>query len=55
MLNVSYYNLAQPSSNHDFQVHWKNGGSGVIKGVATLPDDMRSALVVSLKPSTAPK
>ena len=55
VLNVSYYNLAQPSSNHDFQVHWKNGGSGVIKGVATLPDDMRSALAVSLKPSTAPK
>ena len=55
VLNVSYYNLAQSSSNHDFQFHWKNGGSGVIKGVATLPDDMRSALVVSLEPSTAPK
>jgi hypothetical protein len=30
-------------------VRWKNGGPGVVKGVASLPADMRAALQVALE------
>jgi hypothetical protein len=39
--------------SREFGVRWQNGGPGVIKGVASLPDDMRAALVAALKPDTA--
>jgi len=31
-----------------FTVHWKNGGAGVVKGVASLPADMQAALSAAL-------
>ena len=34
-----------------FQVSWQNGGPGVVKGVASLPQDMRAALVAGLQPA----
>ena len=35
----------------NFTAHWQNGGPWVIKGVATLEQDMASALQGALKPS----
>jgi hypothetical protein len=37
----------------DFRTHWRNGGPWVIKGVATLEDDMVSALHEALRPGQA--
>ena len=33
-----------------FTVRWRDGGPGVVKGVATLPADMQAALTVALQP-----
>jgi len=33
-------------------VHWAHGGPGVIKGVATLPQDMQAALAAGLQPGS---
>lgn len=33
-----------------FSMHWRNGGPGIIKGVATLPQDMEAALAAALQP-----
>lgn len=35
-----------------FSVHWHNGGPGIIKGVATLPQDMEAALAAALQPGS---
>lgn len=44
----------QPSSQaREFTVHWRNGGAGVVKGVASLPIDMSAALRAGLQPATA--
>jgi len=39
----------------DFTAHWQNGGPWVIKGVASLEQDMASALREALKPAGVPK
>jgi len=36
-----------------FQTHWQNGGAMVIKGVASLPQDMSAALREALRPRPA--
>lgn len=33
-----------------FTAHWQNGDPGVVKGVASLPADIESALAASLQP-----
>ncbi|MBA3067311.1 MAG: hypothetical protein FP825_02380 [Hyphomonas sp.] len=33
-----------------FTVHWRSGGPGVVKGVASLPQDMQAALAAGLQP-----
>lgn len=33
-----------------FSLHWRNGGPGIIKGVATLAQDMEAALAAALQP-----
>ena len=38
------------AAQRSFSIHWRNGGAGNIKGVATLPQDMRDALAAGLKP-----
>ena len=52
VLHVAYSapGVAQP---REFAVHWRNGGPGVVKGVASLPGDMQAALFAGLQPSTA--
>lgn len=54
VLQVHSFDLGRPSSNYDFTIHWQSGGPGVIKGVATLPEDVRSALQIGLKPRSMP-
>lgn len=36
------------STTRSFSVHWLNGGPGVVKGVATLSQDMEAALAAGL-------
>lgn len=42
-----------PNQPREFTVHWRNGGPGVVKGVASLPADMSAALRSGLQPATA--
>lgn len=35
-----------------FSVHWRNGGPGIIKGVATLSQDIQAALAAALQPGS---
>jgi hypothetical protein len=44
---------AQPLA--DLKTHWQNGGKFVIKGVKSLPQDMKSALHAALMPEGMPK
>jgi hypothetical protein len=37
----------------EFSVHWRDGGPGVVKGVASLPSDMAAALRAALQPSAS--
>jgi hypothetical protein len=34
----------------EFSVHWRNGGPGVVKGVASLAGDIQQALAAALQP-----
>lgn len=49
--HIQAKNLKQQETLADFTAHWTNGGPGVIKGVSTLAEDMRTALQTALKPS----
>jgi hypothetical protein len=55
VLHVSFYALNDSTRQADFTVHWQNGGAGVIKGVSTLPQDMRAALAVAFEQSASRK
>lgn len=48
VLQVSEHVLADPPRSRNFTVHWRHGGPGVIKGVATLVDDLQAALAAGL-------
>jgi hypothetical protein len=37
----------------DFKTHWQNGGTLVVKGVKSLPSDMKAALQAALLPGQA--
>jgi hypothetical protein len=37
----------------EFTVHWRSGGPGVVKGVASLPSDMGAALRSGLQPAAS--
>lgn len=50
VLEVSEY-LQFKTAPRTFTVQWRNGGPGVIKGVATLTQDMQAALATGLQPS----
>ena len=47
VLGFQFFELATPGRTLEFAVHWRNGGPGVVKGVATLPIDMQAALAAS--------
>ncbi|MGV3527239.1 MAG: hypothetical protein ACO1RX_23690 [Candidatus Sericytochromatia bacterium] len=49
-LDIGVY-LLPVFSARAFSVHWQNGGAGVIKGVDSLPQDVRAALAAALQAS----
>lgn len=53
VLQVAEYSVPGVTQPREFTVHWRNGGPGVVKGVASLPGDMQAALFSGLQPSTA--
>lgn len=53
VLQVSEYLLPSEKQTRMFTVHWQNGGPGVIKGVRSLRQDMKAALVMGLQPNTS--
>lgn len=55
VFQVDEYILPSAVPTRTFTVHWQNGGPGVIKGVASLSQDMLAALVIGLQPSTRQK
>ncbi|MEK6786594.1 MAG: hypothetical protein AABY61_14045 [Nitrospirota bacterium] len=55
VLQVAEYIPPAEALNRTFTVHWRNGGPGVVKGVATLPKDMQAALVMGLQPNKPQK
>lgn len=48
-LDISEYTGSNPAPR-SFTVQWRSGGAGVIKGVATLPQDLQAALAAALQP-----
>lgn len=50
VLDIAEYKLAG-STPRMFSVHWQHGGPGVVKGVASLPQDMQAALTAGLQPT----
>ena len=46
---VVEYTMPWPYHRREFTVHWQEGGPGVIKGVASLPQDLQAALVAGLQ------
>jgi hypothetical protein len=53
VLDIAAFEPQRPGSRIGFSIYWQNGGHGVVKGVASLPNDMESALVAALKPARA--
>jgi len=53
VLEVTSRQPHRPNQPREFTVHWRNGGPGVVKGVASLPADMSAAIRAGLQPSTA--
>jgi hypothetical protein len=53
LLHVTTYSVPGVAQQREFTVHWRNGGPGVVKGVASLPGDMQAALLAGLQPGTA--
>ena len=49
VFEVSEYMPVGPEPR-TFSVQWRSGGPGVVKGVATLPQDMQAALASGLQP-----
>ena len=50
-LGVSEF-LPGKTTPRTFTVQWRSGGPGVLKGVASLPQDMQAALAAGLQPPT---
>ena len=48
-LDISEFAVAR-TTPRTFSVQWRNGGAGVIKGVASLPQDLQAALAAGLQP-----
>jgi uncharacterized membrane protein len=47
VLDVAIYDPAHGQQGR-FTTHWRHGGAGVVKGAASLPGDMRTALATAL-------
>jgi len=53
LLHVSTLPSSGGAPPRAFTAHWRNGGPGVLRGVASLPADMQAALVAALQPGKA--
>ena len=53
VLRVVEYSSQAAAEQRSFIVHWRNGGAGVVKGVASLPADLQAALRAGLLPAAA--
>ncbi len=53
VLQVGERRLQPGRPPREFTVHWRHGGPGVVKGVASLPDDLGAALRTALQPDPA--
>lgn len=51
VVDIAAFDPGGSGSRIDFSLYWRNGGHGVVKGVASLPEDMASALVAALRPA----
>lgn len=51
VLQVDEYIPPVEIPTRTFTVRWQNGGPGVIKGVASLPQELRAALITALQPN----
>jgi hypothetical protein len=49
VLDLSEYEPTKPGPR-TFTVQWRSGGPGILKGVATLPQDMQAALTAGFQP-----
>jgi hypothetical protein len=52
VLEIAEHNPATALPTRQFTIHWANGGAGVIKGVSSLPADMKAALIAALQPAS---
>jgi hypothetical protein len=55
VLAIGSYDAKASVPQREFTVHWKNGGPGVVKGVATLPQDMQAALAAGFERNAEPR
>lgn len=55
VLRVKTYPAPDFAPSREFIAHWRNGGPGVVKGVGSLPGDMRAALRAALQPASHTK
>lgn len=53
-LRLLAFDPAGAAARRTFTLHWRHGGAGVVKGVASLPADLQAALRVALQPGGAP-
>lgn len=53
ILKVTALPEAPGTQPREFTVRWQSGGPGVVKGVASLPEDMQAALRAALQPGPA--
>ncbi len=52
VLRITEFSPDSGASLREFTVHWSDGGAGVVKGVASLPNDMQAALRAALQPGS---
>jgi len=50
ILQVTARSVDSSGAAREFNVHWRNGGPGVVKGVASLPSDISATLRSGLQP-----
>lgn len=50
VLELAEYKQPVLSARRSFSVTWRDGGPGVIKGVASLPQDIQAALAAGMQP-----
>lgn len=54
VLDIAAVDAATGARLADLRTHWRNGGAMVVKGTATLPQDMSAALYAALRPGVVP-